>query len=124
MRIIRKNSTNKNYIDLMESKLKILRNKLIIYFIIVFSFELGFLYYVHAFCAVYTYSQKYWFFGCLESFAIDTSVAIVLCIIFAFLRYISIRRQIKYLYILSNIISKILEYRCNVKIRNFYYCSF
>ena len=108
MRIIRKNSTNKNYIDLMESKLKTLRNKLIIYFIIVFSFELGFLYYVSAFCAVYTHSQKYWFFGCLESFAIDTSVAIVLCIILALLRYISIRRRIKYLYILSNIISKIL----------------
>ena len=108
MRIIRKNSTNKNYIDLMESKLKTLRNKLIIYFIIVFSFELGFLYYVSAFCAVYTHSKKYWFFGCLESFAIDTSVAIVLCIILAFLRYISIRRRIKYLYILSNVISKIL----------------
>ena len=108
MRIIRKNSTDKNYLELIETKLKTLRNKLIIYFIIVFLFELAFLYYVSAFCAVYTNSQKYWFFGCLESFAIDTSVAIVLCIILAFLRYISIRRKIKYLYLLSNIISKIL----------------
>ena len=108
MRIIRNNSRDSNYIYIVEVTLKKLRNKLIIYFIIVFLFEFCFLYYVSAFCAVYIYSQKYWFFGCLESLAIDSLVSIVLCIILALLRYIAIRQRIKYLYILSNIISKIL----------------
>ena len=108
IRIIRNNSTNNYYLDLIDINLKKLRNKLIIYFILVFLFELCFLYYVSAFCAVYIYSQKYWFLGCLESCAMDSLVAFVLCIILAFLRYISIRKRIKYLYILSNIISKIL----------------
>ena len=108
MKVITKFSKSNNYLDLIEIKLKKLRNKLIIYFILVILFEICFLYYVSAFCAVYIYSQKYWFVGCLESFAIDSSVAIVLCIILASLRYIAIKKRLKYFYILSNIISKIL----------------
>ena len=108
MKIITKFSMNYIYLDIIEIKLKRLRNKLIIYFSLVILLEICSLYYVSAFCAVYIDSQKYWFFGCLESFAIDTLVAIFLCIILASLRYIAIKKRIKLFYILSNIISKIL----------------
>ena len=108
MNIIRYNFRYNNYIYLIKAKLKKLRNKLIVYFIIVFLLGISFLYYVSAFCAVYIYSQKYWFLGCLESFAIDSVVSIILCILVSFLRYISIKKRIKCLYILSNIISTIL----------------
>ena len=108
IQIIRKFSRLNDYVYLIEVKLKKCRNKLIIYFILVFLLEFCFLYYVSAFCAVYIYSQKFWFFGCLESFAIDLLVALILCSFLAFIRFISIKKRIKYLYILSNIISKIL----------------
>ena len=105
MKIIREKSKDNNYFDLINAKLKKLRNKLIAYFILVFSFGLFFLYYVSAFCAVYIYSQKYWFYGCLESFAMDSLVALILSLFLALLRYISLKKKIKYLYKLTDIIS-------------------
>jgi hypothetical protein len=108
MQVIRENRKNNNYINLIDIKLKKLKRKLIIYFIFVFLLGLLFLYYVSAFCAVYIYSQKFWFLGCLESLAIDTIVCGVLCLLVAFLRYISIKKRIRVLYIISNIISTIL----------------
>ena len=108
MRTITKFSMKSNYLVLIELKLKKLRKKLIIYFILVILLEICFLYYVSAFCAVYIHSQKYWIIGFLESFAIDSLVAVVLCIILASLRYLAIKKRKKFLYILSNIISKIL----------------
>ena len=108
MRTITKFSMKSNYLILIEIKLKKLRKKLIIYFILVILLEICFLYYVSAFCAVYIHSQKYWIIGFLESFAIDSLVAVVLCIILASLRYLAIKKRKKFLYILSNIISKIL----------------
>ena len=66
------------------------------------------MYYVTVFCAVYRNSQKYWFLGCLESFAIDSIVSLIICIFLALLRYISIKKKIKCFYILANIISTFL----------------
>ena len=108
IQVIRHFSKNNNYIYLIKAKLKKLRIKIIIYFIFVLLLGLCFLYYVTAFCAVYIYSQKYWFIGCIESFAIDSVVSIVLCLFVAFLRYIAIKKRIKCFYILSNIVSTIL----------------
>ena len=108
IKVIRHFCKNNNYIYLIKAKLKKLRIKIIIYFIFVLLLGLCFLYYVTAFCAVYIYSQKYWFIGCIESFAIDSVVSIVLCLFVAFLRYIAIKKRIKFLYILSNIVSTIL----------------
>ena len=82
-----------------------LRKKLIIYFILVFLLGLLFLYYVSAFCSVYRYSQKYWFLGCLESFAIDSLVSVIICIFLALFRFIAIKKHIKCLYVFANIIS-------------------
>ena len=67
MRVIKRNGRFQNYTDIINIKLAKLRKKLIVYFICVFLLESFFLYYVTVFCAVYRYSQKYWFIGCLES---------------------------------------------------------
>ena len=102
--LIRNKEKEIKYIELINVKLKKLRNKLITYFIIIFSLDLFFFYYVASFCAVYRNSQKYWFIGCLESFAMDFTVAIIVCVIMACLRYLSILKKIKCVYTLANII--------------------
>jgi len=107
-KVIREKGKNKNYVIIINIKLKKLRKKLIVYFILVFLLEVFFLYYVTAFCAVYRNSQKYWFYGCLESFAMDSLVALIICIILSLLRYISIKKQIKCFYTLANIIGTFL----------------
>ena len=108
MQIIREKQNEKEYKKLIKSKLKKLRIKLIIYFILVFLFGLCFFYYVAAFCAVYRNSQKYWFIGCLESFALDFLVAIIICILLATFRYIALKKQINCLYTFGNIINTFL----------------
>ena len=87
-------------------KLNKLRRKLIIYFVLVFLLGSFFLYYVTSFCAVYKHSQKYWFYGCLESFVIDTITCFLVCIILSLLRFIAIHKKIKCLYVVANIINK------------------
>ena len=99
---------DKSYLNLIHDKLIKLKKKLIAYYIIVFCLSFICLYYVTCFCAVYRNSQKYWFLGCLESLGIDTSVSLIGCIFLAFLRYVSIKKRIKYLFILYNIISNLL----------------
>jgi len=103
-RVIRNKRKDNNYIFFINNKLGKLRKKLIVYFILVFLLDLIFLYYVSVFCAVYHYSQKYWFFGFLESFGLDSLVAIFLCVFIALFRYIAIKARIKYFYTLANII--------------------
>ena len=105
MQLIKENSKNEDYIKLMDNILVKLRNKLIVYFILVLILGFFFLYYVSSFCAVYRYSQKYWILGCLESFAIDSAISVVICLLIALFRYIAIRKKIKCFLILSNIIS-------------------
>ena len=107
MRVIRRNRRFNNYTNIINIKLSKLRKKLIIYFILVFILESFFLYYVTVFCAVYRYSQKYWFMGCLESFGMDSAVAFITCIFLSLFRYISIINRIKCFYILANIISSL-----------------
>ena len=108
MRVIKRNGRFQHYINIINVKLVKLQKKLIVYFIIIFLLESFFLYYVTVFCAVYRHSQKYWFIGCLESFAIDSFVALIICIFLALFRYISIKTHIKYFYIVANIINTFL----------------
>ena len=103
--IIIKERQNPNYIRLINSKLNKLRKKLIFYFLFIFILGSVFLYYVSCFCAVYRYSQKYWIYGCLESFVIDSIVSIISCIFLAFLRYISLKKKCKCLFKTTEIIS-------------------
>ena len=108
IQIILQKRQNKNYIHLINLKLKKLRLKLVGYFFVIFSLGALFLYYVSAFCAVYRHSQKYWFIGCLESFGIDSAVAIGIWIILALFRYIAIKKRIKCFYLWANFISTFL----------------
>ena len=106
--VITKRRIYKDYLHLIKIKLDKLRRKLIIYFILVYILELFFLYFVTAFCAVYRNSKKFWFFGCLESFGMDSLVALIICIFLALFRFISIKKHIKCFYVLANIISTFL----------------
>ena len=107
-KIIRDKRGNKNYIYLIDIKLRKLRKKLIVYFIFVITLGLLFLYYVTSFCSVYRNSQKYWFVGCLESFGMDSAVAVAICIFLALFRYIAIHKKIKCFYCIANLISTFL----------------
>ena len=107
-KLIKYKRNHPDYAYLINIKLRTLRKKLIVYFILVFVLELLFLYYVTAFCAVYRYSQKYWFLGCVQSFGIDSSVSIIICFFLALFRYISIKKKIKFFYSLANLISSFL----------------
>ena len=107
-RLVMRKRNIQNYSYLINIKLQILKRKLIIYFILVFVLELLFLYYVTAFCAVDRNSQKYWFLGCLQSFGMDSSVSIIICIFLVLFRYIAIKKKVKFLYFLSNLISAFL----------------
>ena len=108
MKLIKEKRTNQKYFHLIKLKLAKLSKKLIIYFILIYTFSIFFLYYVTAFCAVYRNSQKYWFYGFLESFCTDCLVSFIISIFIAFCRYISIKNKIKCFYILGNIISTFL----------------
>ena len=107
-KIIKEKIGSKNYIHLIDIKLRKLRKKLIFYFIFVFSLGLLFLYYVSSFCSVYRNSQLYWFMGCLESFGMDTAIAVGICIFLSMFRYIAIHKKIKCFYCLANLISSFL----------------
>ena len=108
-KLIREKRNNKNYRSLIKSKLKILKHKLIGYFIIVFILGLFFSYYVTSFCAVYRYSQKYLFFGFFESFVLDSLISIITSMILTLLRYCSIKKKIKCIYKFYNIIDKLFS---------------
>ena len=108
MKIIREKRNYKEYIKAIKDKLRSLRNKLIAYYIIIFILGIFFLYYVSAFCAVYRNSQKYLFLGFVESFVVDTIVAIILCLILSFLRFVAIYKNMKCLYSAANFISTFL----------------
>ena len=108
MKIIREKKSDEDYNQVISDKLKTLRNKLIAYYIIIFILGISFLYYVSAFCAVYRNSQKYLFLGFVESFVADTLVAVILCIILSFLRYMAIYKNKKCLYSAANFISTFL----------------
>ena len=105
---IKERKNKKEYLEQINAKLNKLRNKLIIYYSFLFLLGLFFLYYVSAFCAVYRHSQKYWLYGCFESFAIDSLVSISICVFLSLFRYIAVHKRIRYLYILVKIINSFL----------------
>ena len=97
-----------NYLDIINKKMSKLRKKLIVYFTLLFLLGIFFAYYVTVFCAVYRYSQKYWFFGCLESFAMDSLISLIACLFISLIRYISIKKKIKYCFVLANFITNFI----------------
>ena len=107
-KITKENNKDKNYENIINKKLKKLRNKLIIYYILVFLLSLIFLYYISAFCSVYRYSQKYLFLGFLESFIFDFLLSIFVCLFISFFRYKSIQNKNKCCHKLSKLIKFLL----------------
>ncbi len=107
-KIIKERENKLDYLNSMNSELLKLQKKLIIYFILVFILGLFYLYYVSAFCAVYKNSQFFWFYGCLESMAIDLFTPFIISLLFAILRFISIIKRFKFFYVLANILNIIL----------------
>ena len=108
MQLIKESLNDERYLKLINIKLKKLRNKLIIYYILIFLLGLIFFYYVSSFCAVYRYSQKYWLHGCLESFAMDGISPFIISIFISLLKYIAIKKKNKYFFILYNIVGVFL----------------
>ena len=108
MKIIKDIDYKEKYLELMETELNKLRKKLAIYYTIVFILGLFFFYYISAFCAVYSHSQKYWFFGCLESFALDLASPFAIGLGLTSLRYFGLKRQTRCLYFTAGFLGNIL----------------
>ena len=108
MKIIIQHKNIKKYIHLINIVLIKLRKKLIAYFILIIILGIFFLYYATTFCAVYYNSQKYWIFGCIQSFGLDSLSALIICIFITSFRYLAIKKRIKYLSFLLNIINTFL----------------
>ena len=104
-RIIKNKRNVMKYKDLINIKLKKLKYKLIAYFIIIFILSVFFSYYVTSFCSVYRYSQKYLIYGFIESFVIDFLISIIISLFLSLLRFISIKKKVKCLYLTANVIS-------------------
>ena len=102
---IRNRTYKIDYVLQVNMKLSKLKKKLIMYYILLFIFGIIFLYYACSFCAVYKNSQKYWLIGCFESFIIDSLSSIGICIFLAVFRYISLKKKIKFLYVLVKLIN-------------------
>ena len=107
-KLMKEKNSNKDYEKLVDDKLNKFRNKLIFYYILIFSLNILFIYFVSAFCAVYRYSQKYLLFGFFESFAINFFVANIVCIFISLFRYMSIQKRMKYFHTFSNVIKYLL----------------
>jgi hypothetical protein len=105
--IIEGKDKNPNYLKDVEDELKKLNKKLYIYFFIVFILGILFTYYSTAFCAVYKNSQTFWLTGCFESLAMDLFMPFIICFILSGIRYLSIKKKLKFLYKINSIIENI-----------------
>jgi len=105
---IKENDDKLEYSMAINDVLNNLKIKLIAFFICQFIFSFIFLYYVSAFCAVYQNSKLYWFYGCLESIAIDFLIAFIYCIFITTFRYFGLKNPTKCLFEFSNILNILL----------------
>ncbi len=108
MEIIKEKLSKMEYLKRMESALKQLKVKLIIYFICLFTLGILFLYYITAFCAVYQNSQYYWLYGCLESFFLDMITPFIISLILSCFRYIGLVKHSNFFYSLASFLSNFI----------------
>ena len=87
----RKNEIKKE----VEEKLKTMKNKIIVLFIVEFIVMLFYWYFLTAFCHVYTKTQVSWILDGILSIIIDFIVKCFLCLLFAGLYRISIESKDK-----------------------------
>ena len=91
-----------NYEIFWEKSEKILKNfyyRINVFIIIVFIFQLFFLYYCTCFCAVYPNIQKLLLFSIFQDILINLLLPFILCLFLAFLRWLAISKKKKKLYI-------------------------
>ena len=94
------------YIVLAYKMLKIIKNRIIIVFVLEFVIELGCIYYVTIFCTVYHSSQKNWFFDCLTGIGISIATSIGIAVLVAFFRYLGLKQNIKMIYNVSKYLNE------------------
>ena len=92
------------YSELVKIVLNKIKKKLIIFFIFQFIASFFSLYYATAFCAVYQNSNYYWFYGCLETIAIDIIFSFIYCVFLSSFRYLGILYRTKCLFYFSNLL--------------------
>ena len=93
----------KNFKIYWEKSNKVLNNfyyRINIFIIIVLAFELFFLYYCTAFCAVYPNNQKLLIFSFLQDLLINLILPFILCFIIAYFKHLSIEKKKKQLYVI------------------------
>ena len=86
-----------------EKSNKVLNNfyyRINIFIIIVLVFELFFLYYCTAFCAVYPNNQKLLLFSFFQDLLINLLLPFILCFIIAYFKHLSIEKKKKQLYVI------------------------
>ena len=82
-------------IYIINEKMYKLIKKLIIYFTWLFLLNISISYYVTVFCAVYMNSHKYWFYGCLELFSMDSIISLIVTVSGSLIKYYTIKKHIK-----------------------------
>jgi hypothetical protein len=105
---IKENDDKLEYLMAINEVLNNIKIKLIVFFILQFIFSFIFLYYVSAFCAVYQNSKLYWFYGCLESIAVDFLISFIYCLFLTTFRYFGLTNPTKCLFDFSNILNILL----------------
>lgn len=86
---------------LTNNAIKIIKKKIIIFYVIEFIFMVVFLYYLSCFCIVYHSTQVSWFLGGLTSFGISLAVCVGVSFGIAVLKTIGLKCKVECLYNLS-----------------------
>ena len=94
------------YIVLAYKMLKIIKNRIIIVFVLEFVIELGCIYYVTIFCTVYHSSQKNWFVDCVTGIGISIATSIGIAVLVAIFRYLGLKQNIKMIYNVSKYLNE------------------
>ena len=106
--LLKSEKNKKNYKEKCKKIMDNYRCKLKIYFIAIFFCLLFFWYYVTIFCNVYIHNQKYWVLGSIEGIIMTLLTPFFTSVIVAFLRYISIKFKIKWLFNINEFLNLFL----------------
>lgn len=77
---------------------KVIKRKILIFFIVEIVIMLVFIYYISCFCIVYHSTQVSWFFGGLTSFGLSLLVCLGFCVSISLFRYIGIKCNSPFIY--------------------------
>ena len=95
-----------NFLKICDKFIYRVKKQLFIFFIFNLIFMLWMLYYCTIFCYIYNHNQFDWFKGGWYSFFISILTTIIISFIISLIRFISINKEIKYLYNVSSYLSR------------------